>query len=197
VGTPDCLPALSPERCPWPTPWGLIRRSSGGGATSRRVRPVPSACQEDLQIDSLPVCLHGSSRQAATNQRGPCSGWRKGTISPLWVQGSGPPSEQKRCLRFLAYPGSNPQGDSMARGRWRFLRGSAGAIGGLWKAQTSSPTPRCSRRSEPADVGPPASALNFGPIYWPVTGGGNLGLKGLYLERKAFPSLPVAVAWQI
>jgi hypothetical protein len=30
-GTPGCLPALGPERCPWPTPWGLLRRSSWGG----------------------------------------------------------------------------------------------------------------------------------------------------------------------
>ncbi len=44
---------------------------------------------------------------------------------------------------------------------------------------------------------PPASALNFGPIYRHVTGGGNLGLKGLYSKRKAFSSIPAAVAWQI
>jgi len=45
VGTPGCLPALGPKHCPWPIPWGLLRRSSQGGATVRRVLPAFSACQ--------------------------------------------------------------------------------------------------------------------------------------------------------
>ena len=49
VGTPGCLTALGPERCPWPTPWGRLRLLSPGGTTDRRLRLTALACQADLK----------------------------------------------------------------------------------------------------------------------------------------------------
>jgi hypothetical protein len=51
------MPALGPERCPWPIPWSHLGPSSPGRATDRRLRLTASACQEDLQPDSLPAGL--------------------------------------------------------------------------------------------------------------------------------------------
>jgi hypothetical protein len=45
VGAPGSVPASGPVSCPWPTPWGLLRRSSGGGVTDRRLLLTASTCQ--------------------------------------------------------------------------------------------------------------------------------------------------------
>ncbi len=72
----------------------LPGRRGAGDATTGGAAASTEIFAEDLHGESLPVCPHGFSRQAATipdcsGWRGLCSGWRKGTMSPLWVQGSG------------------------------------------------------------------------------------------------------------
>jgi hypothetical protein len=103
TGASGCLPASGPESCPWPTPWGLLRRSSRGRVTVRRVRPASSACQEDLQPDSLPAGLIGRTY------------FRQGAPLRSWIQ--------TRCRRVTGLDGVFADDKGPARPRYEaFVR---------------------------------------------------------------------------